>query len=70
MKILSILAPVLVANAQAGSEGKHPVRDEIVSEIRQKTSKWTPMDPKANPLSRIPAHRVKASLGLLGDESS
>jgi hypothetical protein len=40
-----------------------------VEAIGQKTSKWTAMDTSINPMSKIPAHLVKSSLGLTEENS-
>ena len=43
----------------------HPVNEDIVREIRQKATTWTPMDPAKNPLSKLSAEEV---YGLSGSD--
>jgi hypothetical protein len=45
------------------AEKLHPIREDLVNEIKQKASTWTPMEVSENPLS----NRSKDELfGLLG----
>jgi len=41
----------------------HPVNENVVNDIKSKTTKWTPMDPSENPLSNLSTSDI---LGLLG----
>ena len=47
-------------------EAKPPVRQEIVDEIKAKTSKWKAKDPAKNPMRKVPGHLVQSTLGNLG----
>lgn len=42
---------------------KHPVNPDIVNEIKQKASTWTPMEVHENPLSKLTIEQVKGLLG-------
>jgi cathepsin B len=48
----------------------HPVNHQIVSEIREKATTWTPMDPEDNPFTFMPIEQIKAMMGtkLMVDE--
>jgi hypothetical protein len=41
----------------------HPIREDLVNEIKQKASTWTPMEVNENPLSNRSKDEL---LGLLG----
>lgn len=43
----------------------HPVREELVQEIKAKTSKWTPMEVKENHFRNVPAGEIQNTLGSL-----
>jgi hypothetical protein len=60
MKLVPIF---LVVNTTATTPPLHPVRQQLVDQILAKTRAWKPMDPKVNPMSKIPSHLVKSSLG-------
>lgn len=46
----------------------HPVRQEIVDGVRQRTNKWKPLDVDKNPLARVDADKLMSgrALGNLG----
>lgn len=56
----------LGARADAAALEKHPVRQELVDEIKARTKRWEPMEVAENPMAKIPRHLVKQSLGSLG----
>lgn len=41
----------------------HPVNPEIVKDIKNKATAWTPMEVEENPLAKVPAQRI---MGLMG----
>ena len=43
----------------------HPVRQELLDEIRSKTDKWTTIDINENHFSKVPEEHIKSSLGSL-----
>ena len=45
---------------------KHPVRDEIVDEIKLKATSWKPREVSDNPLRHRSVESLKASMGQLG----
>ena len=49
---------------------KHPVRQEIVDEIKAKATTWTPREVHENHLHEIPVEQLKSKLGYLGVEES
>jgi len=56
------------ANDHSKREAKHPVRQEIVDEIKARTTMWKPLDPAKNPMRKVPKHLVRSTLGLLGKD--
>lgn len=48
------------------SENLHPVRQEIVDQISERTTKWKAKDPSLNVMSKVPIENIKGSLGSLG----
>lgn len=45
---------------------KHPVRQDIVEEIKAKATTWKPMEVHENLLSLVPADDIQSKLGFLG----
>lgn len=43
----------------------HPINEEIVKEIRQKTSLWTAHDVKTNPIAHWTEEEIKGRLGTI-----
>ena len=43
----------------------HPVREELVQEIKAKTSKWTPMEVEENHFRHVPVGEIQNTLGSL-----
>jgi len=60
------LALALVAISAMVEASKHPVRQEIVNEIKLKTNSWTPKEVDDNHLRHRSAESLKASMGHLG----
>lgn len=48
---------------------KHPVREEIIEEIRLKAQSWIPMSFEENHLRDIPEELVHMKLGIMGSNS-
>jgi cathepsin B len=44
---------------------QHPINPDIVNEIREKTTSWTPMAPEANPLSNLSMSEIMGRLGTI-----
>ena len=64
---LVLVIAALTASEVAASEAmKHPIRDEIVEEIKLKATSWTPKEVSANHFSQRSAESIKASMGHLG----
>ena len=66
----SIALLALLSLPLTHSSTLHPVRQELVDEIKQKTTKWTPKEAHRNPLKDIPAHQLKSRLGTLDKTKS
>lgn len=49
IKALTLLCIVIVGNAKKD----HPINDDFVNEIKNKTNKWKPYDTKENPLKDL-----------------
>jgi len=45
---------------------KHPIRDEIVNEIKLKTNSWKPKEVSSNHLRHRSVESIKTSMGHLG----
>ena len=58
MKI--IIAALLVSLAVASL---HPVNHEMVAQIKQKASTWTPMEVEENPFAYMPIEQIKGMMG-------
>ena len=66
--ILAIAASVVQiadASPKAG-EAKHPIRQEIVDEIKLKATSWKPQEVSENHLRHRSVESLKASMGYLG----
>jgi cathepsin B len=50
------------------ADNKHPVRQEIVNDIKKKTSKWIPKEVHENQFTEIPYEMLTSKLGFLGIE--
>ena len=48
------------------NETQHPVRDEIVEEIKLKATSWKPKEVHENHLRHVPADKIKGRFGQLG----
>jgi hypothetical protein len=60
----------IVALLLGAMQGKHPVREEIVEEIRLKAKSWTPKAVEHNHLRDIPVDQVHMMLGIMGSTHS
>ena len=60
---LVMLAAVAVASA---NDVKHPVRQEIVDEIKLKATSWTPKEVEDNHMRHRSVESIKSSMGHLG----
>jgi hypothetical protein len=47
-------------------QAKHPVREEIVEEIRLKAKSWTPKAVEHNHLRDVPMDQIHMKLGIMG----
>jgi cathepsin B len=43
----------------------HPINEDIVSDIKSKTSNWTPMEVATNPLANKSAEEIRGMLGTI-----
>ena len=50
----------------AASDKKHPVREEIVEEIKLKATSWKPKEVHENHLRHVPADKIHGRFGQLG----
>ena len=58
---------LIVTLAQAkGSVEKHPIREEIVDEIKAKTTSWKPKEVSENHMRHRSVDSIKHSMGHLG----
>jgi hypothetical protein len=62
--IASILASIVCANTDQLK--LHPVRQEIVDEIKLKTSSWQPREVHLNHLRHVPVDKLHTLMGSLG----
>jgi hypothetical protein len=54
------IAGTIVASALAQV---HPINEDLINEIKEKTQKWIPADPSTNPLANKSMTQI---MGLLG----
>ena len=54
------IAGTIVASALAQG---HPINEDLINEIKEKTQKWIPADPATNPLANKSMSQI---MGLLG----
>ena len=59
----AIFAAVWVAVATAAAE--HPVNPSIVSDIKNKTTKWVPMEASENPIGELSFGELHGLLGTV-----
>jgi hypothetical protein len=64
LALLGLSSMALVSGAT-----RHPVRQEIVEEIKKKTDKWVPKEAGHNHLKDIPIDKLNKRLGSLGAHS-
>ena len=50
----------------AASDMKHPVREDIVEEIKLKATSWKPREVNENHLRHVPADKIHGRFGHLG----
>ena len=55
----------IVGSVLAYASAKHPVRQEVVDEIKKLTTKWTPLEVEANPLSKLSEKQIKGMCGTI-----
>jgi hypothetical protein len=61
-KLISFSTLAVLATAAL----EHPVRHEIVEEIKLKATSWTPRDVESNHLRHIPAESIHKTMGSMG----
>ena len=64
MKVIGLVC--LASGAIA--DVKHPVRLEMVEEIKAKTQSWTPREVHENHFAKVPADQIKNRFGNMGVE--
>lgn len=67
---LVALGIVSLSKAAILDTGKHPVRQEIVDQIKARTDSWTPQEVDDNHLKEVPAHKLQSKLGFIGYDSA
>ena len=65
LKMENCLALIAVAQL-AYANDKHPIRQEIVDEIKLKATSWKPMEVEKNHMRHHSAAEIKGSMGHLG----
>ena len=55
-----------ILSVVAASDQKHPVREEIVKEIKLKATSWKPREVHENHLSKVSAEKIHGRFGHLG----
>ena len=63
---MNVSLAIMVANAAAGKQQKHPIRHEIVDEIKLKATSWKPREVEENHLRHRSVESIKNSMGHLG----
>lgn len=71
MQKMNVMLAVLVATLSTttcakSAEMKHPIRHEIVDEIKLKATSWKPKEVEDNHLRHRSPESLKASMGHLG----
>lgn len=62
------LAAVLCLGAVVAAKRPHPVRQEIVDAIRERTDRWQPREVAENHLAEVPVEMLEKKLGYLGNQ--
>ena len=65
---MKLFAAFLITTAYAAMQGvkEHPVRHEIVEEIKLKAKSWKPREVAQNHLRHIPTENIHLMTGSLG----
>ena len=63
------LTSIMVVQSQS-SGMRHPVRQEIVDEIKTRTKSWVPVEVKDNKFRDVPVEQLLGKLGYMGHTSS
>jgi hypothetical protein len=65
---MKLFAALLISSAYAASQTvkQHPVRHEIVEEIKLKATSWKPREVDQNHLRHIPVENIHLMTGSLG----
>ena len=66
MKLNVSLLAIAIATVAAKKSEKHPVREEIVEEIKLKTTSWTPKAVDDNHMRHQSVESLKHSMGNMG----
>ena len=64
LMMLAVLTSWQIANAEDAA--KHPIRQEIVDEIKLKATSWTPKEVSENHMRHRSVESIKGSMGHLG----
>jgi hypothetical protein len=64
-KIITLIALLGCLTSNTIASIRHPVRHELVEEIRQKTDKWTPRPVHENHLRDVSPEQLQKKLGSL-----
>jgi len=62
-----VLTLILLASTASAREMQHPVRQEIVEEIKRKTSKWEPMEVADNHFARYAKEEIHSQANSIGE---
>lgn len=66
--VLTVIGVILVQSIEGAR--KHPVRQEIIDEIKHKTSNWTPLEMHENDFRDVPMELMDQKFGYLGQSTS
>lgn len=57
----------LIASIAVAADQKHPVRQEIVDDIKLKATSWQPREVHENHLRHVPVQNLHGIMGSLGN---
>jgi len=65
-KSIVVLSSGVVAGSAESTSKLHPVREEIVDEIKKLATSWTPREVSDNHLRHVPVNNIQMQMGSLG----
>ena len=64
------ITSIMVVQSQSSGTMRHPVRQEIVDEIKSRTKSWVPVEIQDNKFRDVPVEQLLGKLGYMGHTSS